>query len=148
MISRNFYADEPHEKLLTDIRAFALLDGKLYLSAIVDCFDGMVVSRIIGFRPNADLVNAMLDETIADLPDGYLPTVHSDGGLPAWIERMKGLVALVPCLRRDVALITRHVRASLADSKNGLFFERSWVGTLLDNFVWKFDDYINWYNRK
>lgn len=73
MISRNFHADEPYKKLLTDITEFALLDGKLYLSAIVDCFDGMVVSWIIGSHPNADLVNTMLDEMISDLPVGYLP---------------------------------------------------------------------------
>lgn len=61
IISRNFHADKPYEKLLTDITEFALPDGKLYLSAMVDCFDGMVVGWTIGSRPNADLVNTMLN---------------------------------------------------------------------------------------
>lgn len=35
--------------------------GKVYLSPMIDCFDGMVVSWSIGTRPNAELVNTMLD---------------------------------------------------------------------------------------
>ena len=57
IISRDFHAKQPYEKLLTDITEFALPGGKLYLSAMVDCFDGMVIGWKIGSRPNADLVN-------------------------------------------------------------------------------------------
>ena len=57
IILRDFHANQPYEKLLTDITEFALSNGKLYLSAMIDCFDGMVVGWTIGTRPNADLVN-------------------------------------------------------------------------------------------
>ena len=43
IISRNFHAKQPYEKLLTDITESALPEGKLYLSAMVDCFDGMII---------------------------------------------------------------------------------------------------------
>lgn len=93
VISRHFHAKQPYEKLLTDITEFTLPDGKFYLSAMVDCFDRIVVGWTIGSRPNADLVNTMLDGVIANLPDGCHPTVHSDRGChyqwPGWIERMK-----------------------------------------------------------
>ena len=94
IILRDFHANQPYEKLLTDITEFALSNGKLYLSAMIDCFDGMVVGWTIGTRPNADLVNTMLDQVIADLPEGCHPIVHSDRGChyrwPGWIERMNG----------------------------------------------------------
>ena len=73
IILRDFHANQPYEKLLTDITEFALSNGKLYLSAMIDCFDGMVVGWTIGTRPNADLVNTMLDQVIADLPEGCQP---------------------------------------------------------------------------
>ena len=73
IILRDFHANQPSEKLLTDITEFALSNGKLYLSAMIDCFDGMVVGWTIGTRPNADLVNTMLDQVIADLPEGCHP---------------------------------------------------------------------------
>ena len=34
----------------------------MYLSPVIDCFDGLVVSLAIGTRPDAALVNAMLDD--------------------------------------------------------------------------------------
>lgn len=93
IISRNFHAKQPYEKLLTDITEFALSDGKLYPSATIDCFDGMVIGWTIDSRPNANLVNTMLDGVIASLPHSCYPTVHSDRGChyrwPGWLERMK-----------------------------------------------------------
>lgn len=93
MIQCNFHEDHQYEKLLTDITEFALPDGKLYLSTMIDCFDGMVVGWTIGKNPNAELVNSMLDGVIANLPEGCYPIVHSDRGCHyrwhGWIERMK-----------------------------------------------------------
>ena len=66
---------------------------KVYLSPTIDCFDAMVVSWSIGTRPDADLVNTMLDaaiETIAANSDR--PVVHSDRGAhdrwPGWLSRI------------------------------------------------------------
>lgn len=53
IINRNFHADEPNKKWLTDITEFAIPAGKVYLSPIIDCFDGMVVylnKKILVFR--------------------------------------------------------------------------------------------------
>ena len=38
--------------------------GKVYLSPIVDCFDGMVMSWTIGTSPDAEQVNCMRDAAI------------------------------------------------------------------------------------
>ena len=81
IINRNFQAAAPNEKWLTDITEFQIPAGKIYLSPIIDCFDGMVVSWTIGTNPDAELVNTMLDaaiETVADTSDR--PVVHSDRG--------------------------------------------------------------------
>ncbi len=44
IIKRDFSATKPNEKWLTDITEFHIPAGKIYLSPIIDCFDGMVVS--------------------------------------------------------------------------------------------------------
>jgi transposase InsO family protein len=80
IINRDFNANAPNEKCLTDIREFQIPAGKAYLSPIIDCFDGMAVSWTIGTSPNADLVNTMLDTAIAGLSEGERPVVHSDRG--------------------------------------------------------------------
>lgn len=60
-IQRYFHADRPKEKWLTDITEFNLGKEKVYLSPIVDCFDGFPVTWTMVVSPNAELVNTMLD---------------------------------------------------------------------------------------
>jgi transposase InsO family protein len=43
-LKRNFSADKPNCKWLIDITEFAIPSGKVYLSPIIDCFDGNVLS--------------------------------------------------------------------------------------------------------
>ena len=40
----DFTATKPNAKWLTDITEFAIPSGKVYLSPIVDCFDGLLVT--------------------------------------------------------------------------------------------------------
>lgn len=64
VIQRDFHAEKPNCKWLTDIIEFAIPAGKVYLSPTMDCFDGMLPSWTIGFSPDAALVNKMLDEAV------------------------------------------------------------------------------------
>lgn len=77
-IERDFHADKPNPKWLTDIMEFALPAGKIYLFALVDCFDGMLLGWTIGTTPDSALVNTMLDQAIAQLPAGEHLIIHSD----------------------------------------------------------------------
>ncbi|MCB6992369.1 DDE-type integrase/transposase/recombinase [bacterium 210820-DFI.6.37] len=79
-MERDFHANKPNQKWLTDITEFALPAGKVYLSALVDCFDGMLPGWTIGTTPDSALVNTMLDQAIAQLPAGERPIIHSDRG--------------------------------------------------------------------
>ena len=80
VLGRDFHADRPNEKWLTDITEFALPVGKVYLSPIADCFDGMVSCWTIGTSPDAALVNRMLGQTISGLGKDERPLIHSDRG--------------------------------------------------------------------
>ena len=80
LLNRDFSASAPNEKWLTDITEFQIPAGKVYLSPMIDCFDGiMVVSWSIGTRPDAELVNTMLDAAIQTVTAGSdRPVVHSE----------------------------------------------------------------------
>lgn len=87
-------SDTPNEKWLADITEFQIPAGKVYLSPIIGCFNGLVVSWTIGTRPDADLVNTMLDATIEAITNsGARPVVHSDRGAhycwPGWLAIMQ-----------------------------------------------------------
>ncbi len=70
----------PNQKWLTDITEFHLPAGKVWLSPVVDCFDGKVVSCSLSTRPDAELVNTMLDSAVETLNAGERPVIHSDRG--------------------------------------------------------------------
>lgn len=55
---------KPNCKRLTDITEFAIPAGKIYLSPIADCFDGMLTSWTIGSSSNSTRVNKMLDKAV------------------------------------------------------------------------------------
>ena len=152
IISRDFHAKQPYEKLLAHITEFTLPDGKLYLSAMIDCFDGMVIAWTIGPRPNADLVNTMLDGVIAKLPDGCYPAVHPDRGChyrwPGWIQRMKEAGLTRSMSKKGCSPDNAACKGFFGRLKNKMFYGRSWVGVSPDDFAQELDDYINWYNCK
>lgn len=52
------------------ITEFSIPAGKLYLSPIIDCFDGMVVKWNVGTTPDSILVNKMLEEAISTVARG------------------------------------------------------------------------------
>ena len=49
IVNRNFHAEQPNEKWLTDITEFSIPAGKVYLSPIIDCFDGLAVTWTMGY---------------------------------------------------------------------------------------------------
>lgn len=56
---------------MTDITEFTIQAGKIYLSPIIDCFDGQIVSWSIVKHPNAELANSMLSAALATLKAYY-----------------------------------------------------------------------------
>ena len=47
LIKQNFSAERPLEKMLTDITQVQCLDGKLYISPIMDCYNGEILSLVM-----------------------------------------------------------------------------------------------------
>ena len=116
IIKRDFHAKAPNTKWLTDITEFHIPTGKVYLSPVIDCFDGMAVSWTIGTRPDSELANSMLDMAISKLKEGEHPIIHSDRGShyrwPGWISRTEEALLICSMCRRDVHPIMQPVRGA------------------------------------
>ena len=78
LVNRDFHADAPNMLWVTDVTQFTMDGYKCWLSPVVDCFDGMVVSWTLSRSPNADMANRMLLDAVATLRDGEHPIIHSD----------------------------------------------------------------------
>ena len=82
-LNRDFHADAPNEKWLTDVTEFKYHIGvevhKIYLSAILDLFDRRIVAYKIGDRNDNPLVMNTFDEAVTVEPEAH-PLFHSDRG--------------------------------------------------------------------
>jgi transposase InsO family protein len=153
LLNRNFGAETPNEKWLTDISEFQIPAGKVYLSPMIDCFDGMVVSWSIGTRPDADLVNSMLDAAIKTVAtDSARPMVHSDRGghyrWPGWLSRVAEAKLVRSMSRKACSPDNAACEGFFGRLKNELFYARDWLNTTVDEFVVALDTYIRWYNEE
>ena len=78
LLKRDFYAEKPNQKWVTDVTEFSLFGEKLYLSPILDLYSSDLVSYTISDRPVLSMVTSMLDKAFAGLPDGTKLILHSD----------------------------------------------------------------------
>jgi putative transposase len=153
LINRDFRAATPNEKWLTDITEFHIPAGKVYLSPMIDCFDGLVISWSIGTRPDADLVNTMLDTAIETVANGSdRPIVHSDRGAhyrrPGWLARMHDAKLIRSMSRKACSPDNAACEGFFGRLKTELFYPRNWQTTTIEQFIQQVDSYIHWYNKK
>ena len=78
-IQRDFYASVPNQKWTTDITEFHLFGKKLYLSPVLDMYNGEIVSYSICDRPVFKLVMDMLDKAFEKIPEGIQQSMSRKG---------------------------------------------------------------------
>jgi transposase InsO family protein len=152
LLNRDFSASAPNEKWLTDITEFQIPAGKVYLSPMIDCFDGMVVSWSISTRPDAELVNTMLDAAIQSVTVGSdRPVVHSDRGghyrWPGWLSRIAEAQLVRSMSRKACSPDNAACEGFFGRLKTEWFYSRDWLGFTIEEFVAALDAYIRWYNE-
>lgn len=153
LINRDFHAAAPNEKWLTDITEFQIPAGKVYLSPIIDCFDGLVISWSIGTHPDAELVNTMLDAAIETVDQSNdRPIVHSDRGAhyrwPGWLSRISDANLIRSMSRKGCSPDNAACEGFFGRLKTELFYPRNWQATTIEQFIEAVDSYIRWYNEK
>ena len=151
LVKRNFHADAPNVIWLTDITEFSIPAGKVYLSPIVDCFDGKVVASTMSTSPNAELVNTMLDDAAATLRDGEHPIGHNDRGChyrwPGWIERCGRYGITRSMSRKGCSPDNAAAEGFFGRLKNELFYGRDWRGVGYEEFRERLAAYLTHYNE-
>ena len=151
-LKRDFHADKPNQKWLTDITEFTLADGKVYLSPIIDCYDGLVVAYSIGTTPSAELANSMLRKAIATLQPGEHPIIHSDRGChyrwPGWIELTEAAGLVRSMSKKGCSPDNSACEGFFGRLKNEMFYCRTWVNVSSSEFIKILDEYLKWYCEK
>lgn len=89
ILDRQFTAEAPNEKWITDISAFKLFGEKLYVSPVLDLFNGEIITYTIGSRPTFSLVSDMLKKTLERLPEDHQLTTRISYRLFPWLHSSK-----------------------------------------------------------
>lgn len=150
LLKRNFKADLPNQKWVTDVTEFSVAGQKLYLSPILDLFNSEIIFYCMNTRPNYKLIGDMLKGAFRKhkKPEGVM--LHSDQG---WHYQMK------PYQRE---LQQRGVKQSMSRKgncldnavmenffgilKSELFYTKKY--TSVDQLKKDIKEYINYYNNR
>ena len=145
----HFRAEKPNELWITDVTEFRIPAGKVYLSPIVDCFDGMPLSWSISTSPDAEMANSSLLGACEWLGDGDRPKIHSDRGghyrWPGWIRICdeNGLVRSMS--RKGCSPDNARCEGFFGRLKIEFFYGRDWSGVTIEEFMGMLDAYLRWY---
>lgn len=150
LIQRNFFAEQPNQKWTTDITEFSLLGNKIYLSPILDMFNGEIVSYSISDRPVLKQVIDMANSAFAKIPDNTDLILHSDQG---WQYRHSVYRQLLKSkgIRQSMSRKGNCLDNSVMENffgllKSELFYMRKFSS--IEEFKTELVNYINYYNNK
>ena len=149
LLKRDFTADRPYEKLVTDVTEFSIFGTKLYLSPVLDLYNGELIYYTIYSRPVLEMVTKMIEGTIAVIGNKTNAILHSDQG---WQYQHK---------EYQMLLKKNHIRQSMSRKGNCLdnAVMENFFGLLksellylqnfdsLEHFKEELEQYLQYYNN-
>lgn len=152
VLNREFYADAPNEKWLTDVTEFKYYIGpeirKLYLSAILDLYDKRIVACKIGDSNNNQLVFDNFDEAVALNPDAH-PLFHSDRGFQYTSIKFYSKLQAAK-MRQSMSRVGRCIDNGPVESFWGMLKSEMYYlqrFTDRDELILAIENYIHFYNN-
>ena len=150
LLNREFEAKKPNEKWVTDVTEFKVDKAKIYLSPIVDLFNGEVISYNISRHPVFAQVVDMLKKAFSKIPDNTNLILHSDQG---WQYQMKQYQHLLKekGIRQSMSRTGNCLDNSLAENffgllKSELFYMKEYK--TIEELETDIIEYIDYYNNK
>lgn len=149
ILKRQFAADQPNQKWVTDVTEFKVAGEKLYLSPVLDLYNGEIVAYQTDTRPRYALVGEMLERALETLPDGIKPMLHSDQGwhyrYPDYCERLKE-AGLEQSMSRKGNCLDNAAMESFFGTLKSEFFHRERFDSVVQ-LQTEIDEYIRYYNH-
>lgn len=150
VLERQFEALRPNEKWVTDVTEFSVGGQKLYLSPILDLYNGEIVAFKTARRPLFGMVKAMLRRAFARLGPQDKPILHSDQGwqyrMPLYREALEQR-ALVPSMSRRGNCLDNAVMESFFGTLKSEFYHLNQFRDL-NELQTGIRRYIHYYNHE
>lgn len=150
LLNRNFRADRPNRKWVTDVTEFKVAGEKLYLSPVMDLYNGEIIAYQTHTRPRYALVGEMLEQAIATLPENIKPMLHSDQGwhyqYPSYRDRLKSRGMEQSMSAKGNCLDNAAMESFFGVLKSEFYYRESFSSVA--ELKVKLDEYIHYYNHE
>lgn len=150
LLERDFQAEAPHQKLVTDVTEFHLFGEKIYLSPVLDLYNSEIIYYTIYRRPVLDMVMDMIDGTIEVIGNKTNAILHSDQGWQyqnkKYQNKLKDNNIRQSMSRRGNCLDNAVMENFFGLLKSELLYLQKF--TSVDHFLKELEEYLRYYNEE
>jgi len=153
ILNRQFHADRPNEKWLTDVTEFKYYVGpvvhKVYLSAILDLCDRRIAAAVIGDANDNALVYETFDRAAAENPNAH-PLFHSDRGFQYTTQVFHDKLAAAG-MTQSMSRVGKCIDNGPMEGFWGILKRERYYGrrfTSREELLQMIEDFIAYYNSK
>ncbi len=150
LLQRDFNANKPNQKWVTDVTEFNINGQKVYLSPIIDLFNQEVICYEVKKSVHLPLVSDMLNNAIKTLKKHEKPIIHSDQG---WQYQNKLIQRIIKNggLRQSMSRKGNCLDNAIAENFFGILKTEMYHGETFidaDDLIISIKKYIDYYNHK
>ncbi len=149
LLKREFTASGPGVKLVTDVTEFNVAGSKLYLSPVMDLYNGEIVAMSMGARPTYELTERMLKQLLTSGHARKNALFHSDQGwqyrMRAWQKQVSDAGLRQSMSRKGNCYDNAAMESFFAVLKTEMFHGKTYAGT--KELAASIKEYIGYYNR-
>ena len=152
IVNRNFKTDKPNKLWLTDITEFKIGNSKkkIYLSPILDTFNGEIISYSIGFSPTVALTNRSLENALKRIKNKEDLTIHTDQGFhyqhSSFVRTLENNKIRQSMSRKGNCLDNSPMENFFGIMKQEMFYGENYSS--YEKLIEDIKEYIKWYNTK
>jgi len=150
IVCRDFYAEAPNQKWATDITQINIKDVKIYVSPVIDMFNGEIIAHNISKNPNLEQVYDMLDKAFSKIEKVNGLILHSDQGWQyqhrGYRNRLEDHNVIQSMSRKGNCLDNAVIENFFGIMKSELLYAQKFESAC--DFTKALEEYIDYYNNK
>lgn len=149
LLQRQFAAQKANQKWVTDVTEFHVAGEKLYLSPILDLYNGEIIAFNTSRRPVFKMISEMLTSAWSKLKPGDRPILHSDQGwqyqMPAYRRLLEQRQVTQSMSRKGNCLDNAAMESFFAVLKSEYYYLTKFNN--VEELEKGLADYIRYYNH-
>lgn len=150
LLARQFQACAPNKKWVTDVTEFNILGDKVYLSPMLDLYNGEIIAYEVSQTAQYSLIDKMLTRAISRLKGDEKPLIHSDQGWQYQMSRYQRVLQehglMQSMSRKGNCLDNAAMESFFGVLKSEFYYTRKFMDVA--TFIKELRNYIWYYNHE